>query len=144
MELNNRDIQKIISFLQGKMKLRLLILYGSYASGHATEKSDIDLAFIADDDIDPFELSFNISQELDRLMHVKSVDLIDLKKIDTVFRFEIVSTGKIIFQDGDFDEYLYRVYTMYLQFNDDRREILENYSKMISNRFRLKGISHGR
>ncbi len=144
MELNNNEIQKIISFLQSKMKLRLLILYGSYASGHATEKSDIDLAFISDDDIDPFELSFNISQELDRLMHVKSVDLIDLKKIDTVFRFEIVSTGKIIFQDGDFDEYLYRVYTMYLQFNDDRREILENYSKMISNRFRLKGISHGR
>ena len=142
MELNNTDIQKIISFLQSKMKLRLLILYGSYASGHATEKSDIDLAFISDDDVDPSELWLKISQELASLMHVESVDLIDMKKIDTVFRFEIVSTGKIIFQDGDFDEYLYRVYTMYLQLNDDRREILENYSEMVSNRF--KRMSHGR
>jgi len=132
MELTKEQIQKIIIFLQSKMKLRLLILYGSYAAGYATEKSDIDLAVIADDDIEPFKLWYEISQELDRLMQVNSVDLIDLKKIDTVFRFEIVSTGKIIFQDGNFDEYLYRAFTMYLQLNDDRREILEHYIERFS------------
>ena len=102
MQLNDKDIQKIISFLQSKMKLRLLILYGSYASGHATEKSDIDLAFIADEEIDSFKLWYEISQELASVMHVESVDLVDMKKIDTVFRFVIVSTGKIIFQDGEY------------------------------------------
>lgn len=136
MKLNNDDIQKIITFLQSKMKLRLLILYGSYASGHATEKSDIDLAFLADDDIDPFELWYTISQDLASLMHVDSVDLIDMKKIDTVFRFIIVSTGQIIFQEGDFEEYLDLAYTMYWQLNDDRKEILENYSEIVTNRFR--------
>lgn len=133
MKLAKDDIQKIISFLQSKMKLRLLILYGSYASGHATEKSDIDLAFLADDEIDSFKLWYEVSQELASLMHVESVDLVDMKKIDTVFRFVIVSTGEIIFQDGDFDEYLDLAYTQYLQLNDDRREIMENFSEWFSN-----------
>lgn len=132
MRLDSNDIQKIIAFLQSKMKLRLLILYGSYASGHATQKSDIDLAFLSDDDIDPFELWYTISQELASLMHAESVDLIDMKKIDTVFRFVIVSTGQIIFQNGDFNDYLDLAYTMYLQLNDDRKEILENYAETFS------------
>ncbi len=142
MRLEDHDIQKIITFLKSKMKLRLLILYGSYASGHATEKSDIDLAFLADDDVDPTTLWLETSQELASLMHVESVDLIDMKKIDTVFRFIIVSTGNIIFQDGDFEEYLDLVYTRYLQLQDDRREILENYAEIVNNRF--KRITHGR
>ncbi len=128
MTLDKDSIQKMISFLQSKMKLRLLILYGSYASGHATEKSDIDVAFLADDEIDSFKLWFEVSQELAHLMHVESVDLIDMKNIDDVFRFVIVSTGKVIFQDGNFDEYLDLAYTKYLQLNDDRREILEHFS----------------
>ena len=132
MTLNEHDLQKIISFLQSKMKLRLLILYGSYASGHATEKSDIDIAFLADDEIDAFESQLNWSLELASMMHVESVDLVDLKTIDTVFRFVIVSTGNIIFQDGNFDEYLDLAYTMYLQLNDDRKELLENYPEIFS------------
>lgn len=136
MTLTKDDIQKIISFLQSKMKLRLLILYGSYASGHATEKSDIDLAFLADDEMDSFKLWYEISQELASLMHVESVDLVNMKTIDTVFRFIIVSTGQVIFQDGDFDEYLDLAYTQYLQLNDDRREILENYPEMVKTFFR--------
>lgn len=133
MKLAKDDIQKIISFLQSKMKLRLLILYGSYASGHATEKSDIDLAFLAEDEIDSFKLWYEISQELASLMHVESVDLIDMKKIDTVFRFVIVSTGEVIFQDGNFEEYLDLAFTQYLQLNDDRQEIIKNFSEWFTN-----------
>lgn len=133
MKLDQQQIEKIISFLQSKMKLRLLILYGSYASGHATEKSDIDLAFLADDDIDTFSLWHEISQELASLMQVESVDLIDMKKIDTVFRFVIVSTGEVIFQDGNFEEYLDLAFTQYLQLNDDRQEIIKNFAEWFTN-----------
>ncbi|MCX7120488.1 MAG: nucleotidyltransferase domain-containing protein [Gammaproteobacteria bacterium] len=128
MRLKNNEIQKIISFLQSKMKLRLLILYGSYASGDATPQSDIDLAFMADEEIEPFSLWWDISQELAAIMNVKSIDLVDIKKIDDVFRFIIVSTGEVIFQEGNFDHYLDLAYTKYLQLNDDRHEILKHYS----------------
>lgn len=138
MKLKANDIQKIVTFLQSKMKLRLLILYGSYASGHATEKSDIDLAFYADDDVDATTLFLEIAPELANLMHVESVDLVNLKEIDTVFRFIIVSTGQVIFQEGDFEEYLDRAYIMYLQLNDDRKEILKKwFGSMIKNDFIL-------
>lgn len=133
MHLSQDQLSKIVLFLQGKMKLRLLILYGSYASGHATENSDIDLAFLADDAIDPFKLWHEVSQELAALMHVESVDLVDMKSIDTVFRFVIVSTGQVVFQDGNFDDYLDLAYTQYLQLNEDRREIIENFSEWFSN-----------
>ena len=132
MRLEKTDITKIITFLQSKMKLRMLILYGSYASGHATEKSDIDLAFYADDEVDSSALFLSLEPAIASLLHVDTVDLVNLKTIDTVFRFIIVSTGEIIFQEGDFDDYLDRAYTMYLQLNDDRKEILENYAEMIS------------
>src|SRR3989338_9540498 len=134
MRLKKDDIHKIIQFLQSKMKLRLLILYGSYASGHATEKSDIDLAFLADDEVDATVLFLEISPELASLMQVESVDLVNLKEVETVFRFIIVSTGEVIFQDGDFEEYLDLAYTMCLQLQDDRKEILDNYAEMISGR----------
>ncbi len=129
MKLEKTDIQKIISFLQSKMKLRLLVLYGSYASGHATRQSDIDLAFIADEDVGSYEIRIKLASDLASLMQVESVDLINMKTIDDVFRFVIVSTGEIVYQDGDFDAYLDLAYTKYLQLNEDRQEILEGFSE---------------
>lgn len=126
MRLENKDIERIIAFLRSKMQLRLLILYGSYASGQATKESDIDLAFIADESIEPFSLWWDSAEELAALMHVESIDLVDMNKIDDVFRYVIVSTGEIIYQDGNFDSYLDLTYTKYLQLNDDRREILKH------------------
>lgn len=134
MTLTEAQIEKIIEFLKSKMSLRLLILYGSYASGDATEKSDIDLAFYADEEADAVKLWLDWPVELASLMHVESVDLVNLKTIDTVFRFIVVSTGKVIFQDGDFEAYLDLAFTQYLQLNDDRKEILDNYSEMFEKR----------
>lgn len=128
MTLTNEKIEKIIAFLKAKMPLRLLILFGSYASGHATTESDIDLAFIADNEIEDFVLWWDISRELSILIG-HDVDLVDMKKASTVFRFEIVSNGQILFQDGDFDAYLDLVYTLYLQLNDDRQEVLAHYEE---------------
>lgn len=130
MRLEDTDIKKIISFLKKRMDLRLLILFGSYASGEARPDSDIDLAFIADEKIEPATLLLDIAPELAGLMHVESVDLIDMKNTtSTVFLFQIVAYGNIIYQDGGFDDFLDLIYSKYLQLNDDRREILENYER---------------
>lgn len=136
MRLSAQQCQKAIEYLRSKCQLRLLILFGSYATGHATEKSDVDLAFLSDEVLDTREIWLELSQELATLLGVESVDLVDLKKIDTVFRFVIVSTGKIIYQEGSVDEYLTLVYTMYLQLNNDRKEILAHYPEMVLNRSR--------
>lgn len=130
MKLTKAQIEKIISFLKTKLTLRLLIVFGSYASGDATAESDIDLAFVADEKIEPVKLLMDTAPELASLMNVNSIDLIDMKNTKSdVFLFQIVARGEIIFQDGDFDAFLDLIYTKYLQLNDDRREILEHYER---------------
>jgi predicted nucleotidyltransferase len=44
-------------------RLKNIILYGSYATGHATEDSDIDLAVVLEGDVSP-------GREIDRLIDI--------------------------------------------------------------------------
>jgi predicted nucleotidyltransferase len=127
MKLKNTDKEKIILLLKEKIPLQLLILFGSFAEGHATLRSDIDLAFISADKIDEVA-RWEIAQELAIIMR-RDVDLVNMETASDVFKFEIVTKGEILFQEGNFDAYLDRAYTMYMQLNDDRKEILEFYGR---------------
>jgi len=64
MELENilREFREKTEKLYGK-RLKNIILYGSYARGHATQDSDIDLAIVLEGDIVP-------GKEIDRLIDV--------------------------------------------------------------------------
>jgi uncharacterized protein len=44
-----RSISRFIEMLSGVIRIEAVVLYGSYASGMATEDSDIDLAVISPD-----------------------------------------------------------------------------------------------
>ena len=58
----------------------------------------------------------------------KDVDLVDLESASDVFRFQIASQGIVIYADNskDIELYLDKIYTIYLQLNDDRKAILED------------------
>ncbi|MBK2124762.1 type VII toxin-antitoxin system MntA family adenylyltransferase antitoxin [Fangia hongkongensis] len=125
--MNQVDQDKIIRFLQERMPLKLLILFGSYAKGENTVDSDIDidLAFITEPKISNVE-RWEIAQEL-AIMLDRDIDLVNLERASEVFRFQIVSQGEVLFSEGSYDAYLDRAYTMYFQLNEDRKEILEHY-----------------
>ena len=123
MQLSKTDHQTIISFLQAHLSIELLILFGSFANDTATKESDIDIAYLAKEALTDAE-RWELAQSLAVLMR-RDIDLVDMRTISDVFRFEIITHGNIVFQQGDFERYLDQIYLTYLQLNDDRQEVLK-------------------
>ena len=65
-----------------------LYLFGSYATGHATQASDLDLAVLRPGRIEPTRL-LELSNELARAL-LLPIDLIDLHQASTIMRYEIL------------------------------------------------------
>lgn len=122
--MNDKDKQYLLEFMKKKLNLKLLILFGSQAKNEAFIWSDIDIAFLSKEDISNIK-RWELSQEL-AYFYQKEVDLIDLKQANTILKFEIVSTGEVIFNKNQ-DNFLIRAYTEYFDFNIDRRDILKDF-----------------
>lgn len=131
MELDTDLENKIIGFLIGRLDLDLLIVFGSHAKGQANNNSDLDLAYLSADEISTAD-QWKISQSLAQCLNM-DVDLINLGQASDVFSFQIVSQGMVIYQKKDkfvmIEKYLNSVYARYMQLNQDRKEILDNYAR---------------
>lgn len=71
------DIKSICKTVFDEYKVRYCILFGSYAKGNATEKSDVD--FLISTDVTGLRF-FGIAERLRNALH-KKVDLLDLKQL---------------------------------------------------------------
>lgn len=102
-----------------------IYLYGSFGTPYATAQSDIDLAILAKKKYSPLEC-WQLAQKASNAMQ-RDIDLIDLLQASTVFRFQIVSTAKRIYCKDKLacDCFEMTVYSAYLRFNEERREILQ-------------------
>lgn len=107
--------------------LLAIYLFGSFGSQFETEESDLDLALLLDKPTDPVKL-WNLAQRLAKKIR-RDVDLIDLKRASTVFQFEIITNGELIFCTNQelCDKFKDLVYSMYVRFNDERQEIVESF-----------------
>jgi len=98
--------------------------FGSTARGESRADSDVDVAFLAAERLDPlrrFELQEAIACLLGR-----DVDLVDLRAASTVMRMQILSTGTVLatfdrFNRESFEMY---VYSDYARLNEERAPIL--------------------
>lgn len=74
--------------------VRAIWLYGSFASGTAGPESDVDLAVLADRPLDPGGL-LDPTLELEGRFG-RPVQLVDLRAVSTVLRFEAVARGELL------------------------------------------------
>ena len=66
-------------------------IYGSFAHGRARRDSDLDIAILPDRPLDSWE---RIERAQDVASRVgRQVDLVDLRKVSPVLRFEVVTRG---------------------------------------------------
>jgi predicted nucleotidyltransferase len=83
-----------------KFGVHTCYLFGSCARGQATPESDVDLAVVfsgyqpAKHDLD---LLTEMEAELARALAPRTVDLVFLQREGIAFRFEVVSTGTVVY-----------------------------------------------
>ena len=88
-------IKKIIDCLSSSLdNIQGIYLFGSYASGDATEKSDVDIAVLCIKRLS-FDLKLSLTSSLAMTLN-KEVDLVELRYIDTIFKEEIIRTANRI------------------------------------------------
>ena len=73
------ELRQMVSPLLKKYRASYALLFGSYARGEATEKSDIDLVIVGDEAFKPFDV-FAIAEELHEHSG-KPVDVYELGEI---------------------------------------------------------------
>ena len=112
--------------------MKLLYLFGSYASNQAHKSSDIDIAILPIKKLSTvtrWEMQQTLAEKLQR-----EVDLIDFLSASTVMQKEIISKGICLYDDNQFkDVFEMQVMSMYQHLNEERSELLTAF----------KGVDHG-
>lgn len=113
----------IIDFLKEKVSPELIYIFGSYAKNSERNNSDIDIAFLSEKKVDEYNL-FLLAQKLAEKLR-KEVDLVDIKKVSTVFKVQIIQ-GELIFNIDNYkkDNFELTTFREYAKLNEERKEIL--------------------
>ncbi len=136
MRLSHEEKQTIIRTLKTELPdLQALYLFGSRHDGSATRDSDIDIAYLSQTSLDAvarWDLSQTLASQL-----LRDVDLVELSSTNTIFRYQILSTGERIYGSGyEVESFETLAYSFYLRFQEERRPIID---EIIKNRSVLGG-----
>jgi len=122
--IGNNKVKIIKKVLVDALAPYLIYIFGSTVKGRGREESDIDIAILRDKKINEYEL-FILSQKLAGILK-REVDLIDLSKASTVFKIQIMKTGKLIYNSDNLNKMYFQMRTMkdYALLNEERQEII--------------------
>lgn len=124
--MNREEIlSKIKDTILNNLKVDIIILFGSYARETERYDSDIDIAIKPTNKIDKEQL-LELQTTLEEKINI-DVHLINLCTIEDDFRYDILITGKPLYiKDNDtFWEYNFKIYSDYLELNENRKIILD-------------------
>ncbi|TMM46375.1 type VII toxin-antitoxin system MntA family adenylyltransferase antitoxin [Colwellia ponticola] len=104
-------------------EVKLLYLFGSYASGQQHKNSDIDLAVLLPQKISTVA-RWEVQQKLTLEFNV-DIDLIDLLSASTVMQNEIINKGICLYDAEDYQGlFEMQVISMYQHLNEERASLL--------------------
>jgi len=125
LELNSSQIETIVHTLKSFINPWLIVLFGSYAKGRASQESDVDIGFLTDKKIDDFDL-YCIAQKIAQLIE-KDVDCVNLHSASTVFQVQVIGHGKVLYCKDEVRRkyYFLRTFKEYALLNEERAPILK-------------------
>jgi len=132
--LSNRDelgsaserLARIVELIRRRVPgVRLIYRFGSSVSGETHAGSDVDLALVAQEPLEPVG-RWELQEEL-AIALGKQVDLVDLLRASTVLRMQVVSTGELLWSSDDNERAWFEmyVYSSYARFQEERKGIVD-------------------
>jgi predicted nucleotidyltransferase len=110
-----------------------IYLFGSYQTEDEWPDSDVDIAVLLPHDVAKAEKLIAISECRNRLEETlkREVDLVNVRLTSTVFQFQVISTGRLIYMDDEkaVQEFEMLTISMYQKLNDERCSIVEAFRK---------------
>jgi uncharacterized protein len=110
----------ILDLLLPRLDPYLLILFGSFAQGRERKESDIDIGFLSDKSLAPYEI-FMVAQALASQLN-RDVDLINLSVASTVFQAEILFCNDL----ERWERFAMKVLKMFAKLNEEREVVLRS------------------
>ncbi|MBM7571716.1 type VII toxin-antitoxin system MntA family adenylyltransferase antitoxin [Aquibacillus albus] len=106
-----------------------ILVFGSYAKGTYRKDSDLDIAYFSHTDLSHYErflLAGDIAEECKI-----DIDLVDIRKVDTVFAAQIFSTAEILAcaDENTLIKERMKALSMYVTLNEQRAEILRSINE---------------
>ncbi len=120
-------IKKVLSFYP---EVEAIYLFGSYLTSNESEESDVDIALLFSPDKAKLLRYSGVSEcryALEKMLK-KTVDLINIRMMNTVFQHEIMQEGRLIYKQNDYavDNFEMYIMTSYQKLNEERADILED------------------
>ena len=87
-------------FQKNHKNINLAYLFGSYAKGRITPLSDVDVAVLLNDRIDPkvyFDIQTDLSDQLSSYLK-KEVEVVILNRADPRLSYQVIKYGEIVFE----------------------------------------------
>jgi len=116
---------KILSLLE-PLRPAAIYLFGSFGTEQQRADSDLDLAVLLTQPVEPLTL-FELSQSLANAL-CREVDLVDLNSASTVMAKEVIRTGTLLASASPalLQEFEMRTLSDYARLNEERQPVLAN------------------
>jgi len=104
-----------------------IYLFGSTNTIYETSESDVDIAILTHRKI-TFDAQLHLVNQLIDALHKDKIDLIDLRQVSTVLKFQIIFYGKRIYCANAYlcDSFEMYTFSDYVRLNEARRNILRD------------------
>jgi len=116
---------RVISSVRNKIpSVKLIYLFGSFASGEQHANSDLDIAILpitALDNLTRWQIAQDLACELDI-----DVDLIDLNTASTVLCQQVITQGQLLWGNANDDVFTVKTMSMYQHLQAERALILKD------------------
>jgi predicted nucleotidyltransferase len=137
--LNPKQIKILQNYLQEQPDIAVVYLYGSQATGQATNKSDIDLAVLFNDKKSSASWGgrhVELSVELSRLLG-REVEVQDLSLVNVSFRYRVLQEGKILYCEQEKQRVEFEMHCLNNYF--DLQPLYQEYNAVLQEQAR-KGL----
>lgn len=131
IRFSDNEKQIVEEILQFYQDVQAIYIFGTYGTEDEWADSDVDIALLLPHKIAKEAKNLMISDCRYRLEEVlnKDVDLLNLRRISTVFQKEVIASGRMIFCQDKYaaDEFEMLTLSYYQKLNEERLDILQSF-----------------